>query len=76
MASTAESAMPTRVVGGVYPAARVFAPSAAGGGKAPWQAVILGSATSGIVEQFLFHPVDTVAKRLMSDKSSGAVSLA
>ena len=30
----------------------VFAPSAATGkGKAPWQAVILGSATSGILEQ-------------------------
>ena len=30
---------------------------------------VLGSATAGIAEIFLFHPVDTVAKRLMSNHS-------
>lgn len=29
----------------------------------------LGSASSGILELLLFHPVDTVAKRLMSNQS-------
>lgn len=28
-----------------------------------------GSATSGVLELFIFHPVDTVAKRLMSNQS-------
>ncbi|KAI0820090.1 mitochondrial carrier [Trametes gibbosa] len=35
---------------------------------------VLGSGTSGIAELLLFHPVDTIAKRLMSNKSK--VSLA
>ncbi|KAI0328339.1 mitochondrial carrier [Cubamyces sp. BRFM 1775] len=35
---------------------------------------ILGSGASGIAELLLFHPVDTIAKRLMSNKSK--VSLA
>merc|ERR1711939_223870 len=30
----------------------------------------VGSATAGVLELVLFHPVDTVAKRLMSNKSS------
>jgi len=32
------------------------------------QARLLGSATSGIAELMVFHPVDTVTKRLMSNK--------
>jgi hypothetical protein len=31
---------------------------------------IIGSATSGVLEILLFHPVDTVAKRLMSNTST------
>jgi len=34
------------------------------GSKAPF---IIGSATSGVLEILIFHPVDTVAKRLMSN---------
>ncbi|EIN13092.1 mitochondrial carrier [Punctularia strigosozonata HHB-11173 SS5] len=37
-------------------------------GKESGAARILGSGTSGILELLLFHPVDTVAKRLMSNK--------
>ncbi|CEH17728.1 mitochondrial carrier protein [Ceraceosorus bombacis] len=32
---------------------------------------VLGSGTSGIAELLIFHPVDTVAKRLMSNKQAG-----
>ncbi|KAI0646022.1 mitochondrial carrier [Trametes meyenii] len=35
---------------------------------------ILGSGTSGIAELLLFHPVDTIAKRLMSNKSKVSFS--
>ncbi|KAI0762176.1 mitochondrial carrier [Trametes elegans] len=35
---------------------------------------ILGSGTSGIAELLLFHPVDTIAKRLMSNKSKVSLS--
>lgn len=45
----------------------VYAASLAAGGKAPGLARLLGSATSGVVELSVFHPVDTVAKRLMSN---------
>ncbi|EAU81800.1 mitochondrial carrier protein [Coprinopsis cinerea okayama7 len=38
-------------------------------GKDSGTARILGSGTSGIAELLIFHPVDTVAKRLMSNKS-------
>ncbi|GAA5965346.1 hypothetical protein JCM21900_006005, partial [Sporobolomyces salmonicolor] len=41
------------------------------GGKDSHAARILGSGTSGIAELAIFHPVDTVAKRLMSNKVSG-----
>ncbi|GAA6044052.1 hypothetical protein JCM8097_008693 [Rhodosporidiobolus ruineniae] len=41
------------------------------GGKDSHAARILGSGTSGIAELIIFHPVDTVAKRLMSNKVSG-----
>jgi hypothetical protein len=36
------------------------------------QARLLGSGTSGIAELMIFHPVDTVAKRLMSNKDKTA----
>ncbi|SYW81330.1 putative GGC1 - Protein of the mitochondrial carrier family (MCF) [Ustilago hordei] len=35
------------------------------------QARLLGSGLSGIAELLVFHPVDTVAKRLMSNKTTG-----
>eukprot|EP00834_Sanchytrium_tribonematis_P008576 NODE_1055_length_2404_cov_0.960087.p1 type:complete len:289 gc:universal NODE_1055_length_2404_cov_0.960087:2072-1206(-) len=35
---------------------------------------ILGSATAGIAEIFLFHPIDTIAKRLMSNHSNLPIS--
>ncbi|GAA5838192.1 hypothetical protein JCM11251_004733 [Rhodosporidiobolus azoricus] len=41
------------------------------GGKDSHAARILGSGTSGIAELIIFHPVDTVAKRLMSNKVTG-----
>ena len=34
------------------------------------QARLLGSGTSGVAELLVFHPVDTVAKRLMSNKDA------
>lgn len=45
-------------------------PAAGGKHKESGQARVLGSAASGIAELALFHPVDTVAKRLMSNKQS------
>lgn len=36
------------------------------------QARLLGSGTSGVAELLVFHPVDTVAKRLMSNKVKSA----
>ncbi|KAE9409015.1 mitochondrial carrier [Gymnopus androsaceus JB14] len=35
---------------------------------------VLGSGTSGIAELLIFHPVDTVAKRLMSNKAKVSMS--
>lgn len=35
---------------------------------------ILGSGTSGVAELLVFHPVDTIAKRLMSNKSKVSFS--
>ncbi|KAI0746167.1 mitochondrial carrier [Earliella scabrosa] len=35
---------------------------------------VLGSGTSGIAELLVFHPVDTIAKRLMSNKSKVSAS--
>ena len=39
------------------------------GGKssAPY---IIGSATSGVLEILIFHPIDTIAKRLMSNTTT------
>ncbi|THU92261.1 mitochondrial carrier [Dendrothele bispora CBS 962.96] len=44
-----------------------------GKGKESGTARVLGSGASGVAELLVFHPVDTVAKRLMSNK--GKVSL-
>lgn len=43
-------------------------------GKDSGTARILGSGTSGIAELLIFHPVDTVAKRLMSNKNKVSFS--
>lgn len=51
----------------------VLAYSAAGEGS-PLQARLLGSGCSGIFELVVFHPVDTVAKRLMSSVKSVRVA--
>ena len=40
-----------------------------GKGKESGTARVLGSGASGVAELLVFHPVDTVAKRLMSNKS-------
>ncbi|TDL16811.1 mitochondrial carrier [Rickenella mellea] len=41
----------------------------AGSGKDSGTARVLGSGMSGVAELLVFHPVDTIAKRLMSNKS-------
>ena len=35
---------------------------------------VLGSGTSGIAELLVFHPVDTIAKRLMSNTTAASMS--
>lgn len=44
-------------------------PIASGNKSESGTARFLGSASSGILELLIFHPVDTVAKRLMSNQS-------
>lgn len=39
-----------------------------GSGKESGKALILGGATAGVLELFTFHPIDTIAKRLMTSK--------
>ena len=34
----------------------------------PTTARLIGSSTAGILELLIFHPVDTIAKRLMTNK--------
>ncbi|KIY71320.1 mitochondrial carrier protein [Cylindrobasidium torrendii FP15055 ss-10] len=41
------------------------------GGRESNTARILGSGTSGIAELMVFHPIDTIAKRLMSNTTKG-----
>jgi len=43
-------------------------------GKESGAARILGSGASGVAELIVFHPVDTIAKRLMSNKSKVSLS--
>ncbi|PWN51310.1 mitochondrial carrier [Violaceomyces palustris] len=47
-----------------------MSPPPSGKGKDSATARLLGSGTSGIAELLVFHPVDTVAKRLMSNKQT------
>ncbi|KAG6811036.1 Mitochondrial GTP/GDP carrier protein 1 [Tricholoma furcatifolium] len=47
-----------------------MSPSHTGKGSESGTARVLGSGTSGIAELLIFHPVDTVAKRLMSNKGT------
>jgi len=46
-----------------------MSPPVPGKGKDSAAARILGSGASGVAELLVFHPVDTVAKRLMSNKA-------
>ncbi|KAJ3487057.1 hypothetical protein NLI96_g3803 [Meripilus lineatus] len=46
-----------------------MSPTIDGKGKESGTARILGSGTSGVAELLVFHPVDTIAKRLMSNKA-------
>ncbi|KDQ54850.1 hypothetical protein JAAARDRAFT_181524 [Jaapia argillacea MUCL 33604] len=53
-----------------------MSPPMSGKGKESGTARVLGSGTSGIAELLIFHPVDTIAKRLMSNKAKlGSASL-
>mmetsp|Transcript_10114 Transcript_10114/g.11615 ORF Transcript_10114/g.11615 Transcript_10114/m.11615 type:complete len:311 (+) Transcript_10114:202-1134(+) len=45
------------------------------GGKSSLKARLLGSACSGVFELALFHPVDTVAKRLMANQKAYSLSV-
>ncbi|PWN27481.1 putative GGC1-protein of the mitochondrial carrier family [Jaminaea rosea] len=49
-----------------------MAPLPPGAKRESSTARLLGSGTSGIAELLVFHPVDTVAKRLMSNKDKAA----
>ncbi|KAL4073172.1 mitochondrial carrier domain-containing protein [Scleroderma yunnanense] len=51
-----------------------MAPSHIGNGRESGAARVLGSGASGVAELVVFHPVDTVAKRLMSNKSKVSMS--
>ncbi|KAH7925154.1 mitochondrial carrier protein [Leucogyrophana mollusca] len=51
-----------------------MSPSLSGKGKESGTARILGSGASGVAELLVFHPVDTVAKRLMSNKAKVSFS--
>ncbi|KIK75400.1 hypothetical protein PAXRUDRAFT_36985 [Paxillus rubicundulus Ve08.2h10] len=51
-----------------------MSPSHSGKGKESGTARVLGSGASGVAELLVFHPVDTVAKRLMSNKAKVSFS--
>ncbi|KAG1434280.1 hypothetical protein G6F56_014373 [Rhizopus delemar] len=46
-----------------------MSPPISGSNSESGKARFLGSASSGILELIIFHPVDTVAKRLMSNQN-------
>lgn len=46
-----------------------MSPPIASGNSESGMARFAGSASSGILELIIFHPVDTVAKRLMSNQN-------
>lgn len=62
-APTAAAPSPADAAGGATAAA---SPAEGGARRAATSARVLGGATAGVVELFGFHPVDTVAKRLMA----------
>ena len=49
-----------------------MSPAASSGKNAKESGVarVLGSGSAGVLELLIFHPVDTIAKRLMSNKAS------
>ncbi|KAF7966732.1 hypothetical protein HWV62_18658 [Athelia sp. TMB] len=51
-----------------------MSPIPSGKSKESGTARMLGSGSAGIAELFIFHPVDTIAKRLMSNKAKATVS--
>lgn len=51
-----------------------MSPTLAVKGKESGTARVLGSGTSGVAELLIFHPVDTIAKRLMSNKAKVSLS--
>jgi len=51
-----------------------MSPSHSGKGKESGTARVLGSGASGVAELLVFHPVDTIAKRLMSNKAKVSFS--
>jgi len=51
-----------------------MSPPSSSNGKDSGAARVLGSGASGIAELLIFHPVDTVAKRLMSNKAKVSLS--
>jgi len=51
-----------------------MSPTLAVKGNESGTARILGSGTSGVAELLIFHPVDTIAKRLMSNKAKVSLS--
>ncbi|KAI9445884.1 mitochondrial carrier [Lactarius indigo] len=51
-----------------------MSPTLAVKGKESGTARVLGSGTSGVAELLIFHPVDTIAKRLMSNKAKVSFS--
>ncbi|KAJ7221492.1 mitochondrial carrier protein [Mycena pura] len=53
-----------------------MSPPLSGKGKESGTARVLGSGASGVAELLIFHPVDTVAKRLMSNKAKMSWSTA
>ncbi|KAK7035975.1 mitochondrial carrier protein [Favolaschia claudopus] len=53
-----------------------MSPPLSGKGKESGTARVLGSGASGIAELLIFHPVDTIAKRLMSNKAQISFSTA
>lgn len=52
-----------------FPLTFSMSPPPASGRSESGTARFLGSASSGILELLIFHPVDTVAKRLMSNQT-------
>ncbi|KAG1882781.1 mitochondrial carrier protein [Suillus subluteus] len=51
-----------------------MSPPTSGKSKESGTARVLGSGASGVAELLVFHPVDTVAKRLMSNKAKVSLS--